>query len=168
MELTNLLNQSPIVFISLPSANEVCEGYVFTARKRSLGQGNIFTPVWHTVHGGGDAIPACLAEGSAGGCLGRGCAPRGYLVETPPQDGYCCRQYASYWNAFLLQVSVHRGSTWAGTPTPQAGTPPWPQCMLGYGQQVGSTHLTRMHSCSFWHLFELFLKIYFKVNPHQR
>ena len=30
--------------------------YLFiTARKRSLGQGNIFTPVCHSVHGGGSA-----------------------------------------------------------------------------------------------------------------
>ena len=28
---------------------------------------------------------------------------RGCLVETPPpQDGYCCGRYASYWNAFLF------------------------------------------------------------------
>ena len=25
------------------------------------------------------------------------------LGRHPPQDGYCCRQYASYWNAFLLK-----------------------------------------------------------------
>ena len=72
--------------------------------------------------------------------------------------------------------SVHGGSTWAGTPqagTPPAGTPPrqvqYPgkytprqvhppagtpprqvhprQSMLGYGQQVGGTHPTGMHSC---------------------
>ena len=24
------------------------------------------------------------------------------LRQTPPVDGYCCRQYASYWNAFLF------------------------------------------------------------------
>ena len=140
----------------LPAANEVW-GKV------------IFTPVWHTVHRG-DAIPACLAGGSApgGGCLVRGVCSQGVPGGDTPQDGYCCRRYASYWNAFLLQVSVHRGGTWAGTPHPEAGTPPWPQCMLGYGHQVGSTHPTRMHSCSFWHLFELFLKIYFKVNLHQR
>ena len=34
-------------------------------------------------HGGGGCIPAC--------------------TETdPPADGYCCRQYAFYWNAFLF------------------------------------------------------------------
>ena len=33
---------------------------IFTARKRSLGQGNIFTPVCHSVHGGGGVcLSAC-------------------------------------------------------------------------------------------------------------
>ena len=26
----------------------------------------------------------------------------GVLADTPPADGYCCGEYASYWNAFLL------------------------------------------------------------------
>ena len=68
--------------------------------------------------------------------------------------------------------SVHKGGTWAGTPrartpprryiphagtkqpgiplgryTLRVGTPPRPQCMLGYGQQVGGKHPTGMHSC---------------------
>ena len=49
---------------------------VFTTRKRSLGQGNIFTPVCHSVHrgDGGGGIPACIAGGipaclAAGGCV---------------------------------------------------------------------------------------------------
>ena len=33
--------------------------------------------------------------------------PRGYpsihWSRHPPEDSYCCRQYASYWNAFLFQ-----------------------------------------------------------------
>ena len=33
------------------------------------------------------------------------CSPGGgvqhALRQTPPADGYCCGQYASYWNAFL-------------------------------------------------------------------
>ena len=29
---------------------------------------------------------------------------RGCLVETPPQDSYCCGRYASYWNAFLFYL----------------------------------------------------------------
>ena len=84
---------------------------IITARKRSLGQGNIFTPVCHSVHSGG----AWSGGGSSGpgGCLvlWRGLlpgvvpGPGGCLVETPrPPDGYCCGRYASYWNAFLLHL----------------------------------------------------------------
>ena len=44
------------------------------------------------------------------------------------------------------------GSTWAHLPpgqvhTPPGAGPPGPQCMLGYGQQAGGTHPTRMQSC---------------------
>ena len=44
---------------------------IFTARKRSLGQGNIFTPVCHSVHRGGACV---VAPGGAcvvlfGGCV---------------------------------------------------------------------------------------------------
>ena len=63
-------------------------------------------------------IPACLAGFQAHSPRGKlrgiwpggspGPHPRGKLrgiwsggVETP-RDGYCCRQYASYWNAFLF------------------------------------------------------------------
>ena len=56
--------------------------YLFiTARKRSLGQGNIFTPVCHSVHTG---------------------VPGG----DPPPDGYCYGRYASYWNAFLFFLNL--------------------------------------------------------------
>ena len=40
---------------------------VITARKRSLGQGNIFTPVCHSVHGGGHVW---LLWGGMHGCSG--------------------------------------------------------------------------------------------------
>ena len=48
-----------------------------------------------------------------GGCLilgglvlgGGGAWSQGCLVESPP-DGYCCGQYASYWNAFLSVESL--------------------------------------------------------------
>ena len=75
---------------------------VFTARKRSLGQGNILHLFVILFTGGGSApgggVPG-LGGGawSGGGCL----VPGGCVVETP-RDGYCCGRYASYWNAFLF------------------------------------------------------------------
>ena len=27
-------------------------------------------------------------------------------MEIPPRDGYCCGQYASYWNAFLFLCAI--------------------------------------------------------------
>ena len=47
---------------------------IIIARKRSLGQGNMFTPVCHSVPGGGAWSQGGGAPGPRGGCL----------VETPP------------------------------------------------------------------------------------
>ena len=48
--------------------------YIFTARKQSLGQGNIFTPVCHSVHRAGHVWllgGACVvASGGMHGCSG--------------------------------------------------------------------------------------------------
>ena len=115
--------------ILLPSANKVCEGYVFTS-------------VCHFVHGGvSRSIPSGTLGGLAGGSPGpypggtlRGLpgvvhgpiqregvgesgwgspGPCGGLVSQhelrqtpPPADSYCCGRCASYWNAFLLVWSV--------------------------------------------------------------
>ena len=54
---------------------------VFTARKRSLGQGNIFTPVCHSVHGGGGA----WSQGV--GVPGRGVPGRGVCSGGVPASG---------------------------------------------------------------------------------
>ena len=47
----------------------------------------------------GDCIPACTEA-------------------DPPPDGYCCRQYASYWNAFLLFNSFRVGHDFLESFTP--------------------------------------------------
>ena len=83
---------------------------VFTARKRSLGKGNVFTCMCHSVHGRslfdvtsclslvpfpfqGDLCPGGLCPGeSLSGGLPRQRAP---TVKS--------RRYASYWNAFLFR-----------------------------------------------------------------
>ena len=42
----------------------------------------------------------------------RGCIPACTEADNPPPpDGYCCRQYASYWNAFLFRAVFNRYST---------------------------------------------------------
>ena len=86
-------------------------------------------------------------------------------------EGFHYRPQTKFAKVMFLHLSVshsvhRRGSTWAGTApgqvhpwadtSPWAGTPPGRytpqadtphQCMLGYGQQTGSTHPTGMHSC---------------------
>ena len=73
---------------SLPPANEVCEGYVFTG--------------------------VCL---STGVCIQRGGLHLGGWADPPPIGYYGTRstsgRYASYWNAFLLQSAVaYHPSVW--------------------------------------------------------
>ena len=86
--------------------------FIITARKRSFGQGNIFTPLCHSVHGGGGRVPGpggclvrggCLVQGGAwsGGCL----VPWGGCLDGDPPDSYWCGWCASYWNAFLFKYS---------------------------------------------------------------
>ena len=70
---------------------------LIAARKRSLGQGNMFTGVCLSTGG-------CLVHGGVGACSG-GSGP-GRTWWRPP-DSYCCRRYASYWNAFLLNRILH-------------------------------------------------------------
>ena len=81
--------------------------WVFTARKRSLGQGNVFTGVCLSTGEvpGPEGVEGVPAPGR-GACSGGGVpAPGGLVWGVPggdPPDGYCCGRYASYWNAFLF------------------------------------------------------------------
>ena len=82
--------------------------WVFTARKRSLGQGNVFTGVCLStgeVPGPG-GWRGCLLPGGVPALGGGVPAPGGLVWGVPggdlPPDGYCCGRYASYWNAFLF------------------------------------------------------------------
>ena len=65
-----------------------------------LRQGNVFTPVCNSVHGGGS-----LSHDQGGLRLG-GLCPGGSLSGRPPRQSplgtVMSGQYASYWNAFLL------------------------------------------------------------------
>ena len=112
---------------------------VITARKRSFGQGNIFTPVCHSVHRVHDRGGACMrGEGRVwlGGCAwwGHACpggvhgrwwrcmpgsmhgqgpacpggmhAPPSPRPDTTRYGRSMSGRYASYWNAFLLLLSL--------------------------------------------------------------
>ena len=91
---------------------------LITARKRSLGQGNMFTVFTGVcLSTAGCLVPGgCLLRGvpapggtCSGGCLllggcllpEEGCLLQGGVPGGDPR-GYCCGRYASYWNAFLL------------------------------------------------------------------
>ena len=76
--------------------------FVFiTARKRSLGQGNVFTPVcqWFCSRKGGV---------SASGSRGVYIPPD---THTPGRDGHWSGRYASCWNAFFF-IFIRNDSTW--------------------------------------------------------
>ena len=146
---------------------------IITARKRSLGQGNIFAPVCHSVH------------------RERGVPPLGRYIPRPgtPQVGTPPRPGATPWTRYTPQDQVHPldqvpphqvHPLGPGIPPNQVNphprpftpppatppTPPGPGTHLApdkvhplvpappqavhtgrYGQQVGGMHPTRMHSC---------------------
>ena len=73
--------RKPNLTIVLKSDQLTC--YLITARKRSLGQGNIFTPVCHSVHRGACVVAlggACVVALGSGGCM---VAPRGCVWLLP-------------------------------------------------------------------------------------
>ena len=130
-----------------------------TARKRSLGQGNIFAPVCYSVHRGGSTWAGTPSAGTPNP------PPPGRYT---PLGRYNPPGRYTPWQVHLTgrytprQVLPGRYTPWAGTPPgrythPWAGTPTLGrytpgryttrQCMLGYGQQAGGTHPTGMHSC---------------------
>ena len=98
---------------------------IITTRKRSLGQGNIFTPVCHSVHKGGHAwlfrgggacvvalggVHGCPRGVGVCGCSGEACIVlfRGGMHGFFSFFGYneirsMSGWYASYWNAFLFE-----------------------------------------------------------------
>ena len=107
-----------------PSQNEVGNsGILVTARKRSFGQGNVFTLVCHSVHRGrGSAQPPRMQtpwigqtpwmQTPHGWADPPGCRPPGLgrppsldadppgVGQTPPIQSTSGR-YASYWNTYL-------------------------------------------------------------------
>ena len=93
-----------VVCVIVDACDQVC---IFTARKRSLGQGNIFAPVCHSVHSGGGSTWA--------GTPGTRYTPRARYTPqtryTPRSSAYweiraTSGRYASCWNAFLFTYII--------------------------------------------------------------
>ena len=114
-----------------------------TARKRSLGQGHIFTSVCHSVHRG-ETPP----EGSASSGV----------RQTPPSwdtmDMVCIHPGVVHiQREGLPPGGLHpvgyasTGSASGGFCFGGVGQTPSPYKTMAYGQQAGGTHATRMQSC---------------------
>ena len=103
-----------------------------------LRQGNVFTPVCHSVHGWGGCMPDTPEQTQPGRHL-PGRHPPGQTlltpwVDTPRQTPPLADNPLRHFPPFPGHARIHK--------------PPG-QCMLGYGQQAGSMHPTGMHSCLF-------------------
>ena len=108
---------------------------ISTGRKRSLGEGNVFTLVCHSVHRWGVCVPACsgwglypnmqwgkgMSTSGSGGCTPPWTHPQADSLDThtlytpswvdnppPHRDDHWSGRYASYWNAFLLLGQLYR------------------------------------------------------------
>ena len=109
---------------------------LFTARKRSLGQGNIFRSVCQEFCSQEDAGSALVHAG----------------IPTPPGPGTPPEQTPPLGPGTPWDQAPPSGpGTLSGPGTPGPGTPgpgtPQQQCMLGDRQQAGGMHPTGMQSC---------------------
>ena len=161
----------------LPTANEVCEGYVFTrlchcgwtfAKFMFTGRNEvvakvIFLHLFVILFTGGGGLPQCVM-----GCHPPhpprskhppGPDPPCPPEQTPPQGSRLQYTVNERPVRILLEcilvlhvsviLSTGLGDTWTGTPL-GPGTPPGAVHAGRYGQQAGGTHITGMHSCLFF------------------
>ena len=106
------LFENPKPYKRSSPVNDFLQEYLPPATK--LRQGNVFTPVCHSVH-------RRLSVSGPRGYLPGGCLPRGDLVDTPWAD--------------TPQADTPRQTSPPGQTPHLAETPSPAQCMLGYGQQ---------------------------------
>ena len=140
-------------------------GYnVITARKRSLGQGNIFTPVCHSVHRGGMCGcsqgrhvwllwggHAWLSWGGMCGCLG---GMRGFIRGACMVlfGGACMVLFRGGMCGFIQGVCMvlFGGRAWFYSGGASVVFSVFSNTMR-YGQWAGGTHPTGMHSCYYYY-----------------
>ena len=117
------------------------------ARKRSLGQGNIFAPVCLSVHGGRSApLHAGIPPGPEAG------TPQDQRQAPHPQKQTHPRGQTPLGADTPQEQTPPRNrlpgaDTPPGNRPPPEQTPPLPAQIRRYGQQAGGTHPTGMQSC---------------------
>ena len=127
---------------------------IFTARKRSFGQGNMFTGVCLSTWGG------CLVRRSGpGGWLVWGCLVRGAWSQGVPGLGGAWSGGSAWSGGCLVLGYLVLGRL----PGPGEGLVETPPQMA---TAAGSTHPTGMHSC--FHFHSDFGKNYAKTRIHSR
>ena len=111
VDITRYLNvRSKPGLCSLPSATKLRQVYIFTSvcqRVMSTGWG-VSASVHAGIHPRADTPPGQTPTCQVHAGIHTRCM-LGYTYPQPPlpsacwdRHGYCCRQYASYWNAFLF------------------------------------------------------------------
>ena len=128
---------------------------IFTARKRSLGQGNIFASVCHLFTGTKYLTPPVtrytpnqVHPPRAGTPPGPGAPPRSRYIPrtriTPPWDQVPPRTRYTTQTRYTPQTSY---TPRPATPAQNQLHPPGAEHAGRYGQHAGSTHPTGMQSC---------------------
>ena len=131
---------------------------VFAARKRSLGQGNMFIGVCVSVHRGRGAwsreVPGpggvCLLRGMVGGAWSWGQPAPGGMPG--PRGGACSQGGACSW-----RVWSQGGAWWRSPQEVPGGDPP------KKATAAGGMHPTGMHSCF---LIELYPCLFLMIEYH--
>ena len=124
---------------------------IFTTHKRSLGQGNIFTPVCHSVHRGACVVApgggghAWLLLGGMCGCS-RGCGcSQGRRWHVWLLLGVCMVAPGA-WHVWMLPGGMH-GCSWGG----RAWLLPGGACMVALGGVHGIRRDAEIRSMSGWY-----------------
>ena len=123
--------------------------------QRSCGQGNIFTPVCHSVHRGGVCLSACwdTTPPRSRHPLGADTPPASR--HTPPGSRHTPLEQTPPWEQTPQeQTPTEQTPPFGQTPPPpRADTPPEQtlppprEQTPAYGQREAGTHPTGMHSC---------------------
>ena len=86
--------------------------FVITVHKRSLGQGNVFTPVCHSVHRG-VSVPACITGRMTGGLCPGGSLSGGVPVQGVSVQGSLCPGGSLYVGVSVRETPSPDSNEWA-------------------------------------------------------